>query len=218
MATSANRRMAIHIKRAADAATRKLAVERGECPDGVGTGVRNMHLIAVAPNASSSIICGGTSASIEPNRANAFTHKTQSGSWLVKNPYLARVLESYGMNTDEVWSSIVTSKGSVQHLDFLSMLEKDVFKTAMELDQRWLIEHASHRQTFICQAQSLNLFFPADAAVEYLHLVHFSAWKKGLKSLYYLRSEAVRRADVVSVQVTRADILAGETECLSCQG
>lgn len=218
MATSANRRMASWVKRSADKATRVLAAERGECPDGVGTGVRNMHLIAVAPNASSSIICGGTSASIEPNRANAFAHKTKSGTWLVKNVFLAKLLDQYGMNTDEVWSSIVTSKGSVQHLDFLSRDEKDVFKTAPELDQRWVIEHAAHRQEFICQAQSVNVFFASDADVAYLHIVHFSAWKKGLKSLYYLRSEAARRADNLQVKVTRADILAGADECLSCHG
>jgi ribonucleoside-diphosphate reductase alpha chain len=219
MAVSANRRMSSHIKRMADKATRVLAVERGECPDGVGTGVRNMHLIAVAPNASSSIICG-TSASIEPERANAFTHKTQSGSWLVKNRHLANALERYGMNTDEVWSDIVTAKGSVQHLSFLSQDEKDVFKTAMELDQGWLVEHAALRQPFICQAQSLNLFFAADASVEELHMVHFQAWKKGLKSLYYLRSEAARRADVVSKKLSREDILkaAQGEECLSCHG
>lgn len=219
MAVSANRRMSSHVKRMADKATRVLAVERGECPDGVGTGVRNMHLIAVAPNASSSIICG-TSASIEPERANAFTHKTQSGSWLVKNRHLADVLERYGMNTDEVWSDIVTAKGSVQHLSFLSQDEKDVFKTAMELDQGWLVEHAAHRQPFICQAQSLNVFFGADASVEELHMVHFQAWKKGLKSMYYLRSEAARRADVVSKKLTREDILkaAQGDECLSCHG
>lgn len=219
MAVSANRRMASHTQRKALEATRVLATERGECPDGVGTGVRNMHLIAVAPNASSSIICG-TSASIEPERANAFTHKTQSGSWLVKNRHLAKVLNSYGLNTDEVWSDIVTNKGSVQHLTFLSELEKDIFKTATEIDQAWVIEHAAHRQPHICQSQSVNTFFPADASVEELHIVHFQAWKKGLKSLYYLRSEALRRADVVSKKVSREDILAaaqGE-ECLSCHG
>lgn len=218
LATSINRQVFRHIKTAADAATRLLARERGECPDACGTGVRNMHLIAVAPNASSSIICGGTSASIEPHRANAFTHKTQSGSWLVKNKALGEVLEQYGMNTDEIWTSIVTNKGSVQHLDFLSKDEKDVFKTAMELDQRWIIEHAHHRQGYICQAQSLNLFLPADVEISFLHHVHFQAWKKGLKTLYYLRSEAIRRADNVSMKVSRAEIAASEPTCLSCEG
>jgi ribonucleoside-diphosphate reductase alpha chain len=223
MATSANRRMFSTLKRKADAATRVLALERGECPDGVGTGVRNMHLLAVAPNASSSIICGGTSPSIEPQRANAFTHKTSSGSWLVKNRYLAECLEQYGMDNDEVWQSIVVNKGSVLHLDFLSQDEKDVFKTAMELDQRWIVEHASHRQGYICQAQSLNLFFPADVGIPYLHLVHFQAWKQELKTLYYLRSESIKRADNLSVRVTREDVVAmasaaGESVCLSCEG
>ena len=221
MATSANRRMFSFIKRKADAATRVLAAERGECPDGKGTGVRNMHLLAVAPNASSSIICGGTSPSIEPIRANAFTHKTGSGSWLVKNQYLVACLDAYGLNSDEVWQSIVVNKGSVQHLDFLSQDEKDVFKTAMELDQRWLVEHASHRQGYICQSQSLNLFFPADVGIPYLHLVHFQAWKQELKTLYYLRSESIKRADNLSVKVTREDVVAlagAESVCLSCEG
>ena len=221
MATSANRRMFGLLKRRADAATRVLAVERGECPDGVGTGVRNMHLIAVAPNASSSIICGGASASIEPQRANAFTHKTSSGSWLVKNLHLAECLELYGMNNDEVWQSIVVNKGSVQHLDFMNFDEKEVFKTAMELDQRWIVEHASHRQGYICQAQSLNLFFPADVSIAYLHLVHFQAWKQELKTLYYLRSESIKRADNLSIKVTREDVVAlaaSESVCLSCEG
>lgn len=220
MATSANRRMFSLLKRRADAATRVLAAERGECPDGEGTGVRNMHLLAVAPNASSSIICGGTSASIEPQRANAFTHKTSSGSWLVKNRYLAECLEEYGMNNDDVWQSIVVNKGSVQHLDFLSRDEMDVFKTAMELDQRWLVEHAAHRQGYICQAQSLNLFFPADVSISYLHLVHFQAWKQELKTLYYLRSESIKRADNLTIKVTREHLaaVAGESVCLSCEG
>lgn len=218
MATSANRRMFSFINRHAKAATAKLAQERGACPDAGGEMVRNMHLMAVAPNASSSIICGGTSAAIEPNRANAFTHKTQSGSFLVKNEYLADVLEAYGMNTDEVWQSIIVNKGSVQHLEFLSAEEREVYKTAMELDQRWLVEHAYHRQGYICQAQSLNLFFPADAEIGYLHMVHFQAWKQGLKSLYYLRSETIKRADNVSVKVSRAEIQSTESVCLSCEG
>jgi ribonucleoside-diphosphate reductase alpha chain len=220
LAVSANRRMSSFIKKSADAATRVLATERGECPDGVGTGVRNMHLLAIAPNASSSIICGGTSPSIEPIRANAYTHKTGSGSWLVRNQYLAARLEEYGMDTDDVWQSIVVNKGSVQHLDFLSQEEKDVFKTAMELDQRWVVDHASHRQGFLCQAQSLNVFFPADAQISYLHLVHFQAWKQGLKTMYYLRSESIKRADNLSVKISRED-LASVVEgsvCLSCEG
>ena len=218
MATSMNRRMFKHVKEQAEAATRQLAIERGECEDGKGYGVRNMHLLAVAPNASSSIICGGVSASIEPQRANIFTHKTGSGSWKVKNVYLARLLADYGRDDEETWSSILAVKGSVQHLEFLSQDEKDVFKTAMELDQRWIVEHASHRQTFICQSQSVNLFFPADVHVSYLHKVHFDAWKKGLKSLYYLRSESIKRADNVTTVVTRQEISSGEPTCLSCEG
>jgi ribonucleoside-diphosphate reductase alpha chain len=217
LATSVNRRMFKLIKTQAKAATTKLAEERGPCPDAQGAMIRNMHLLAIAPNASSSIICGGTSPSIEPNRANAFTHKTQSGSWLVKNKYLAEVLADYDRNDEATWKSIILAKGSVQHLDFLTD-EKDVFKTGMELDQRWLIEHAAHRQEFICQAQSLNLFFTANSNIAYLHHVHFRAWKAGLKTLYYLRSEALSRADAVSVKLTREQITNTEDVCLSCQG
>lgn len=218
MATSVNRRVFSHIKRAAERATVKLAQERGPCPDAGGEMRRNMHLMALAPNASSSIICGGTSPSVEPHRANAFTHKTQSGSWLVKNKYLEEVLEHHGANTEEVWQSIIVNKGSVQHLSFLSQDERDTFKTAMELDQRWIIEHASHRQEYICQSQSINVFMPADVGVLYLHSVHFMAWKKGLKTLYYLRSEAIKRADTVSVKVSKAELKDTENTCLSCEG
>lgn len=223
-ATLANRSTFREMRAKANAATRKLAAERGQCPDSTATnaGVRNMHLLSIAPNASSSIICGGASPSIEPNRANAFTHKTGSGSWLVKNPYLAQTLEQYGKNTDEVWSSIVTSKGSVQHLDFLTDDERSVFKTAMELNQMWLIEHAAHRQEFICQSQSLNVFLPADVRVGVLHQVHYQAWKKGVKTMYYLRSEAIKRADNVSQQATKHEMVlnsrATESVCLSCEG
>ncbi len=218
MATSANHRMFGYLKRKAEKATVKLAQERGPAPDARGEMRRNMHLLAVAPNASSSIICGGTSPSIEPQRANAFTHKTQSGSWLVKNKYLEEVLEVHGANTEQVWQSIILNKGSVQHLDFLTQDEKDVFKTAMELDQRWIVEHASHRQEYICQSQSVNLFMPADANVLYLHNVHFMAWKKGLKTLYYMRSEAIKRADSVSIKASKAELKDTENVCLSCEG
>lgn len=217
-ATLANRRIFSHLQRKSLEATRQLAVERGECPDARGTGVRNMHRLAVAPNGTSSIICNGTSPSTEPFRANAFSHKTQSGTWLVKNRHLAAVLEGYGMNSDEIWSHIITNRGSVQDLAFLSEVERAVFRTAMEIDQMWIIEHAAHRTPFICQGSSNNLFMPADVEVSYLHHVHFQAWKKGLKSLYYLRSEAIRRADAVSRKVSRADIAAGEPVCLSCEG
>lgn len=218
MATSVNRRMFSHIKRLAERATVKLAQERGPCPDAGGEMRRNMHLLALAPNASSSIICGGTSPSIEPQRANAFTHKTQSGSWLVKNKYLEQTLEHFGMNTDAVWQSIVVNKGSIAHLTELPQDVRDVYKTAMELDQRWIIEHAAHRQEYLCQSQSVNIFLPADVHVSYLHQVHFQAWKKGVKTLYYLRSEAIRRAEAVSMKVERVEVTNTEPVCLSCEG
>lgn len=218
MATSVNRRVFSFIKRSAERATVKLAQERGACPDAGGEMRRNMHLLALAPNASSSIICGGTSPSIEPNRANAFTQKTQSGSWLVKNKYLEAVLEHHGANTEEVWQSIIVSKGSVQHLTFLTQDERDTYKTATELDQRWIVEHASHRQEYICQSQSVNLFMAADVDVLYLHNVHFMAWKKGLKTLYYMRSEAIKRAEAVSMKVSKAELKDTENTCLSCEG
>ena len=208
------------IKTQAVAATRQLAEERGECPDGEGYGVRNAHLLSIAPNASSSIICGNTSPSIEPFRANAYTQKTKSGSSLAKNKYLKEVLERYGKNTTEVWSSIITQGGSAQHLDFLSDWERDVFKTALEIDQRWIIEFASDRQQFVCQSQSVNLFFPAMVSKQELHNAHMLAWKKGLKSLYYVRSEAIKRADVVSTKKDRVEIpdYTGESGCLACEG
>jgi ribonucleoside-diphosphate reductase alpha chain len=208
------------IKEQAVEATRQLAEERGECPDGAGYGVRNAHLLSIAPNASSSIICGNTSPSIEPFRANAFTQKTKSGSSLMKNKYLEEVLERYGKNTTEIWTSVITHGGSVQHLDFLSDWERDVFKTAIEIDQRWVLELAGDRQQYVCQSQSLNLFFPAMVSKQELHNVHMLAWKKGLKSLYYVRSEAVRRADVVSEQKPREHLLDYDKEstCLACEG
>jgi ribonucleoside-diphosphate reductase alpha chain len=218
MATSINRQVFGHLKRKAEAATVKLAQERGACPDAKGEMRRNMHLLAIAPNASSSILCGGTSPAIEPHRANAFTHKTQSGSWLVKNKFLEEVLEAHGRNDEDTWSEIITNRGSVQHLDFLSQDEKDVFKTAMELDQRWLVEHAHHRQEYICQAQSLNIFLPADVDIAMLHHIHFRAWKAGLKSMYYLRSEAIKRADNVSVKLDKAVLRDVDNVCLSCEG
>lgn len=209
-----------NIKSQALATTRQLAEERGECPDAKGYGVRNAHLLSIAPNASSSIICGNTSPSIEPFRANAYTQKTKSGSSLAKNKYLEEVLERYGKNNDATWTSIITHGGSVQHLDFLTDWERDVFKTAIEIDQRWVIELAADRQQFVCQSQSVNLFFPAMVNKRELHDSHMLAWKKGLKSLYYVRSEAVKRADVVSDKKERASILpaAGESECLACEG
>ena len=191
------------IKSQAQNTTEELAVERGACPDDDSCSVRNAHLLAIAPNASSSIICGNTSPSIEPYRANAYTQKTKSGSYLQKNKFLETVLETYGQNTDNTWKSIVTNKGSVQHLEFLSEEEREVFKTAVEINQSWVIEHASQRQPFICQSQSVNLFFPPDVNKGELHNVHMLAWAKNMKTLYYLRSEAISREDNVSNKIKR---------------
>jgi ribonucleoside-diphosphate reductase alpha chain len=153
----------------------------------------------------------------EPYRANAYTQKTKTGSFLVANPYLKKRLQELGQDTDEVWSSIIVNGGSVQHLDFLSDIDKDVFKTAIEIDQRWVIDHAADRQEFVCQAQSVNVFLPANVHVTLLHHIHFRAWKKGLKSLYYLRSEAIKRAETVSNKIERSALNDYET-CLSCEG
>ena len=220
MAKSANMRMFKHIKSEADRATRELAIERGEAPDAVGYGVRNVHLLAVAPNASSSIICGNTSPSIEPYRANAFTQKTKSGSSLQKNEYLEHILQELGEDTDEVWKGIITNGGSVQHLDFLDDWTKDVFKTAVEIDQRWVIDLAADRQEYICQSQSLNVFFPANVSKQELHAIHMMAWKKKVKTLYYLRSEAYKRAEKVSDEALRQYIFDSidEGACLACEG
>jgi ribonucleoside-diphosphate reductase alpha chain len=220
MAKGRNMAMFWHIKSAAETASRKLALELGEAPDAQGTGMRNCHLLAVAPNASSSIICGNTSPSIEPYRANAYTQKTKSGTSLQKNEYLEDILRDIGMDTDEVWKSIVTNGGSIQHLEFLDDWTKDVFKTAVEIDQRWVIDMAADRQKHICQSQSLNVFFPSDVSKQELHAVHMSAWKKKVKTLYYLRSEAYKRAETVSDEALRQRIFDSmdENECLACEG
>ena len=228
LASSANRRMFKHIRESLDVANIELGSERGEAPDAEGTGLRFSHVMAVAPNASSSIIMGNTSPSIEPWRANAYRQDTLSGAHLNKNKYLDRLLKEKieGDKLAEVWSSIISNDGSVQHLDVLTDYEKDVFKTAMEIDQRWLVQHAADRQTYIDQAQSLNLFFRPNANIKYLHAVHFQAWKQGLKTLYYCRSEKIGRADKVSKQIERQVIeeldlkaLASDEEiCLSCEG
>ena len=220
MAKSKNMQMFRRIKKEAVRATRELAKERGDCPDGMGFGVRNSHLLAIAPNASSSIICGNTSPSIEPYRANAFTQKTKSGSSLLKNEYLEAILQDLEQDTDEVWKSIITNNGSVQHLDFLDEYTKDVFKTAVEIDQRWVVEMAADRQEEICQSQSLNIFFPANVSKQELHAVHMMAWKRGVKTLYYLRSEAYKRAEKVSDEALRQIIFDSMDEegCLSCEG
>ena len=217
IASSVNYEMFDFIKSNALHETRRLAVERGACPDDDSCEVRNAHLLAIAPNASSSIICGNTSPSIEPFRANAFTQKTKSGSYLMKNKFLEEVLESKNVNTDDTWKSIVTNKGSVQHLDVLTPEEKEVFKTAVEINQSWVVEHAAQRQEFICQSQSVNLFFPPDVNKADLHNIHMLAWAKNLKTLYYLRSEAISRADNVSNKVKR-EIIFEQQDCLSCEG
>ena len=216
-ATSINLQMFDQIKHDAMETTKKLAVEKGACPDDDSCKVRNAHLLAIAPNASSSIICGNTSPSIEPFRANAFTQKTKSGSNLLKNKFLIDVLQKYGQDTDDVWKSIIMQRGSVQHLEFLTDEEKDTFKTAVEINQAWIIEHAAERQEFICQSQSLNLFFPPDVNKGDLHNAHMLAWAKNLKTLYYLRSEAISRADNVTTEAKR-EIIFEQEECLSCEG
>ena len=230
LAKSANLRMFRHIRKGLDEANKRLGTERGEAPDAKGTGLRCSHIMAIAPNASSSIIMGNTSPSIEPWRANAYRQDTLSGSFLNKNKYLDKLLkekceEDPSIDYDKVWSTIIANDGSVQTLKFLTDYEKDIYKTSMEIDQRWIIEHAADRQQFIDQSQSLNVFFRPDANISYLHAVHFLAWKKGLKTMYYCRSEKIGKADRVSRKIERqiiqeidmSAIAAGE-ECLACEG
>jgi ribonucleoside-diphosphate reductase alpha chain len=205
-----------YIKTEAVAESKRLAVKRGEAPDMEGTGMRNAHLLAIAPNASSSIICGTTSPSIEPYRANAYVQKTMSGSFLVKNKHLEKLLETKGINNDKTWTSILANRGSVLHLKDLSDYEKDIYKTSIEINQQWIIEHAADRQEFICQGQSLNVFVPADVNIKELHDIHMLAWKRKLKTLYYCRSEAIKRAELVSLKVERTII--PEADCLACEG
>jgi ribonucleoside-diphosphate reductase alpha chain len=221
MASVWNKRIFRHIKGQVDAASRQLADERGACPDAADYGAeeRFSNKMAIAPTASISIICGGTSPGIEPIAANSFTHKTLSGSFAVRNRHLEALLEAKGRNDAGTWSSITTNQGSVQHLDCLTPHEKDVFKTAFELDQRWLVDLAAERARHICQAQSLNLFLPADVTKRELHQIHARAWKKGVKSLYYCRSKSIQRADVVSRPEMGAPAppAAGDDDCLACQ-
>ena len=224
LAKSWNMRLFKHVRREADKASRVLAEERGPCPDAGDKGVmeRFSHKLAIAPTASISIICGGTSAGIEPIPANIYTHKTLSGSFAVKNPYLERVLEAKGTNTDEIWSSILENEGSVAHLDGLSADEKDVFKTAFELDQRWIVELAADRTPEICQSQSLNVFLPGDVDKRDLHMLQYSAWERGVKSLYYLRSKSVQRASFAGSETLEAvermeHPKTDYEECLACQ-
>ena len=224
-ASSFNNRAFKHIKEQASEASKFLGEIRGIAPDMDGSGMRNSHLLAIAPNASSSIICGGTSPSIEPTRANVFTHKTLTGSYKVQNKYLMELLESKGMNNEKTWKDIAAAEGSVAELDGLTQDEKDVFKTAPELNQMWIIEHAYQRQKYVCQAQSVNLFFnppPAtapqevhDEYLEYVNSVHWTGANK-LKSMYYLRSTAARNTENVNIKIPRINLEEGE--CLSCEG
>jgi len=229
LATAANMRMFKHIRTKLDAANLELGTERGEAPDAEGTGRRFSHVMAIAPNASSSILMNNTSPSIEPFRANAYRQDTLSGAFLNKNRFLNNLLKFKISDEDEltkVWQTIIANDGSVQHLDILTDYEKDVFKTAMEIDQRWVVQHGADRQEFIDQAQSLNLFFRPDSNVKYIHAAHFMAWKTGLKTLYYCRSEKIRKADKLHKRIERDIIkeidlkaLATEEEvCLACEG
>ena len=227
MAKVWNKKMFQLIDKEVNAASKKLAEERGPCPDAAEYGIneRFSNKTAIAPTASISIICGGASPGIEPVAANSYTHKTLSGSFNVRNKYLKKILQKYNQDTNEVWSSITTNEGSVEHLDFLSQDEKDVFKTAFEIDQRWLIDHSADRTPYISQAQSLNVFIPADIHKKELHQIHYQAWKKGLKSLYYCRSKSIQRAEVVNTSFAKTKKQKNQEnqqtndyeECLSCQ-
>ena len=196
MSKAWNKKIFERIHKYVDIASKELAEERGPCPDAADYGIneRFSNKTAIAPTASISIICGGTSPGVEPIAANSYTHKTLSGSFNVRNRHLKELLAKYDKDNDEVWSSITTNQGSVSHLDFLSQNEKDVFKTAFELDQKWIIELSADRTPHISQAQSINIFLPADVHKKELHQIHFQAWKKGLKSLYYCRSKSIQRA------------------------
>src|SRR5579864_7808697 len=223
LAKSWNMRLFKTLRRQCDAASRTLAAERGPCPDAEERGMmeRFSHKLAIAPTASISIICGGTSAGIEPIPANIYSHKTLSGTFAVKSPYLEKLLETTGHNTPAVWDSILENEGSVQHLDFLSQDDKDVYKTAFEIDQRWVIELAADRTPDVCQSQSVNVFLPGDVDKWDLHMLHYMAWERGVKSLYYLRSKSVQRAafaggearEAVEFKTERTDY----EECLACQ-
>ncbi|ALL12052.1 ribonucleotide-diphosphate reductase subunit alpha [Caulobacter henricii] len=226
LAKSWNMRMFKHLRREADKASITIGEEKGPCPDAADRGSmeRFSHKLAIAPTASISIICGGTSAGIEPIPANIYTHKTLSGSFAVKNPYLEKLLEEKGQNTDAVWGSILENEGSVQHLDFLSQDDKDVYKTAFELDQRWVVELAADRTPEICQSQSVNIFLPGDVDKWDLHMLHWQAWERGVKSLYYLRSKSVQRASYAGAEFAAETSggfdVAEKTdyeECLACQ-
>jgi len=226
-----NKKIFSNIQKQVDKASKDLAEERGACPDAAEYGIneRFSNKTAIAPTASISIICGGTSPGIEPIAANSYTHKTLSGSFNVRNKYFEKILEKYGKNDEETWSSITTNQGSISHLDFLTQQEKDVFKTAFELDQKWIVELSADRTPHISQAQSVNIFIPADIHKRDLHQIHFQAWKKGLKSLYYCRSKSIQRAENINdssstdvrLNVYKPDQSQSENleyeECLSCQ-
>ena len=228
MAVGLNKTIFSYVRGKLDEANKQLGLERGEAPDALGTGNRFSHLMAIAPNASSSIIMGNTSPSIEPYRANAYRQDTLSGSSLNKNKWLDKIIRQKVQNDEEyneIWSSIIANDGSVQHLDILDESQKEVFKTSMEIDQRWVIDLAADRQEFIDQAQSLNVFFRPDANIKYLHAIHYMAWKKGLKTLYYCRSEKLAKADKVSKKVEREIIkeldmaaIAQGNDCIACEG
>lgn len=237
MAKSLNNSIFRTIRKGLDDANQILGKERGEAPDAVGTGQRFSHLMAIAPNASSSIILGNTSPSVEPWRANAYRQDTLSGAFLNKNRYLDKVIMNHLSPSGapltpkgeeeyaDIWSSVIANDGSVQHLTWMDQDTKDVFKTSMEIDQRWVIEHAADRQQYIDQAQSLNVFFRPDSHLKYIHAVHFMAWKKGLKTMYYLRSEKLAKADKVSKKIEREVIkeidmtlIAQGNDCIACEG
>ena len=229
LAKSANLKIFKHIREKLDESNKQLGSERGEAPDAVGSGQRFSHMTAIAPNASSSIIMGNTSPSIEPYRANCYRQDTLSGSHLHKNKFLDSIIKEKcngnpKFDYNEIWSSIIANDGSAQHLEFLDEWQKDIFKTSMEIDQRWIVEHGADRQHYIDQSQSINLFFRPDVNIKYLHAVHFQAWKSGLKTLYYCRSEKIGKSDKVSKKIERQVIdeidlkaLATEEICLACE-
>jgi ribonucleoside-diphosphate reductase alpha chain len=231
LAVGKNKQIFAHVRGKLDVANKELGSERGEAPDAAGTGNRFSHLMAIAPNASSSILMGNTSPSIEPYRANAYRQDTLSGSHLNKNRYLDKLIQEKAKDekegwADEVWRSIIANDGSVQHLDWMDEWTKDVFKTSMEIDQRWVVQHAADRQVFIDQAQSLNVFFRPDSHIKYIHAVHFMAWKTGLKTMYYCRSDKIAKADKVAKKIEREVIkeidlsamTGDESVCLACEG
>ena len=230
-AVGRNKKIFEHIRTKLNEANKDLGRKRGSAPDAKGTGLRFSHLMAIAPNASSSIIMGNTSPSIEPYRANAYRQDTMSGAHLNKNKFLDKIIKDKcakdsKLDYEEIWSTIIANDGSVQHLDILDDWQKDVFKTAMELDQRWVIQHAADRQNWIDQAQSLNVFFRPDVDIKYIHAIHFLAWKGGLKTMYYCRSEKIGKADKVARKIERdiikeidlTQIAQDENVCIACEG